>query len=300
MILVRALIGALVAAGAWFLARWIHEARRLSSERGTPTPGPTPLLVVIGFGTNFLDTLGIGSFATTTAVFRLFRLVPDESILGTIIVGDLLAVLIQAALFISVVQVDPLQLTALIAVSVAGGWIGTGVATRLSRRAIQLVIGTALIVAAVFMAFGVFGWNPAGGTARALKPAAFVLALAINFALGALLPLGIGNYAPSLVLFGLLGMDLKAAFPIMMGSGAFVATVAGVRFLSARRFDQRSAVGLALGGIPGVMAAVWLVKSLPLEALRVLVLAVVVYVSVTLLRSGLSRDAGVPASEATR
>ena len=287
MILVWILLGALVAVGVFFLGRWIGEARRISSERGTATPGPTPLHVVIGFITNFLDTLGIGSFATTTAAFRLFRLVPDELILGTIIVGDLLAVLAQAALFIKLVEVDPLQLTALIAVSVVGGWIGTGVATRLSRRAIQLVIGTALIVAAVFLAFGAFGWNPAGGTARALAPAAFVLALAINFVLGALLPLGIGNYAPSLVLFGLLGMDLKAAFPIMMGSGAFAATVAGVRFLSARRFQQKAALGLVIGGLPGVIAAVWLVKSLPLEALRVVVLAVVLYAAVGLLRAGM-------------
>jgi uncharacterized membrane protein YfcA len=300
MTLVRALIGALVAGGAFFLVRWVLQARRISSERGAATERPTPLHLAIGFVTNFFDTLGIGSFATTTAAFRLFRLVPDESIPGTIIVGDALAVLTQAVLFISVVEVDPLQLTALIAVCVAGGWLGTGVVTRLSRRTIQLGLGAALIVAVVFMAFGMFGLNPAGGTARALTPAAFALALAINFALGALLPLGIGNYAPSLVVFGLLGMDLKAAFPIMMGSGAFVATVAGVRFLSARRFHQRSALGLALGGIPGVMAAVWLVKSLPLEALRVLVLAVVLYVAVTLLRAGTGRAAGVRDSEAAR
>jgi len=300
MTLVRTLIGALVAGGAFFLVRWALEARQISSERSTAAPRPTPLDLVIGFVTNFFDTLGIGSFATTTAAFRLFRLVPDELIPGTIIVGDALAVLTQAVLFISVVEIDPLQLTALIAVCVAGGWMGTGIVTRLSRRAIQLGLGTALIVAAVFIALGMFGLTPAGGTARALTPAGFVLALAVNFALGALLPLGIGNYAPSLVLFSLLGMDVRAAFPIMMGSGAFVATVAGVRFLSARRFHQRAALGLAIGGIPGVIVAVWLVKSLPLGALRVLVLAVVVYVSVTLLRSGMGRDADVPASEATR
>jgi len=290
MTLVWSLIGALVAGGAFFLIRWVLEARRITSERGAAMQkkGPTPLDLAIGFVTNFFDTLGIGSFATTTAAFRLFRLVPDELIPGTIIVGDALAVLTQAVLFISVVEVDPLQLTALIAVCVAGGWIGTGIVTRLSRRAIQLGIGTALIVAALFMAFGMFGLIPAGGTARALTPTAFVLALAINFALGALLPLGIGNYAPSLVMFSLLGMDPRAAFPIMMGSGAFVATVAGARFLSARRFHQRMSLGLTLGGIPGVMVAVWLVKSLPLEALRVLVLVVVLYVSVTLLRRGQS------------
>jgi uncharacterized membrane protein YfcA len=291
MTLVRALIGALAAAGAFFLIRWVLEARRISSERsaGTPRPGPTPLDLVIGFVTNFFDTLGIGSLATTTAVFRLFRLVPDELIPGTIIVGDALAVLTQAVLFISVVEVDPLQMTALIVVCVAGGWIGTGIVTRLSRRAIQLGIGSALIVAAVFMAFAILGLFPAGGTARALTPAAFALALAVNFSLGTILPLGIGNYAPSLVMFSLLGMDPRAAFPIMMGSGAFVATVAGVRFLSARRFEPRMALGLTLGGIPGVIVAVWLVKSLPLGALRVVVLAVVLYAAVTLLRAGLGR-----------
>jgi uncharacterized membrane protein YfcA len=294
MTLVRLLLGALVVSAVFFLARWVREARRISSERGEPTPWPTPLHLVIGLVTNFFDTLGIGSIATTTAVFRLFRLVPDELIPGTIIVGDLLAVMTQAALFIGVVEVDPLQLTALIAVCVAGGWIGTGVVTRLSRRAMQLGLGTALVLAIVFMAIGMFGANPAGGTARALTPAAFALALGVNFLLGALLPLGIGNYAPSLVVFGLLGMDLKAAFPIMMGSGAFAATVAGVRFLSARRFQHRAALGLVLGGIPGVIVAVWLVKSLPLGALRVVVLAVVLYAAVTLLRAGLGRDARVP------
>ncbi len=294
MTLVSILIGALVVGGAFFLVRWVFEARRMSSERGAPTPRPTPLDLVIGFVTNFFDTLGIGSFATTTAAFRLFRLVPDELIPGTIIVGDALAVLTQAVAFISVVEVDPVQLTALIVVCVAGGWLGTGIVTKLSRRSIQLGLGAALIVAAVFIALGVLGLMPTGGTARALTPGAFVLALAVNFVLGALLPLGIGNYAPSLVLFSLLGMDLRAAFPIMMGSGAFVATVAGVRFLSARRFHPRAALGLAIGGIPGVIVAVWLVKSLPLGGLRVVILAVVLYAALTLLRAGLGRDARVP------
>ena len=109
----------------------------------------------------------------------------------------------------------------------------------------------------------------------------------MNFVLGALLTLGVGNYAPSLVVFSLLGMDPRAAFPIMMGSGAFVATIAGVRFVGAGRFHWRAALGLTLAGIPGVVVAVWLVKSLPLGALRWLVLVVVAYASVTLLRAGM-------------
>jgi uncharacterized membrane protein YfcA len=137
------------------------------------------------------------------------------------------------------------------------------------------------------MMLGTLGRFPAGGTALAFTPRGFALALVINFVLGALLTLGIGNYAPSLVVFSLLGMDPRAAFPIMMGSGAFVAMIAGVRFVGAGRLHRRAALGLAAGGIPGVVVAVWLVESLPLGALRWLVLVVVAYVSITLLRAGI-------------
>ena len=289
MTLVRMLLGALVAAGLVLVARWTIETRR-AAARGVGGAAPTPLDLLIGLVTNFFDTLGIGSFATTTAAFRLFHLVPDELIPGTIIVGDALPVLAQALLFISIVAVDPWQMTALIVVCVLGGWIGAGVVVSLSRRALQLGLGSALLVAAVFMLLGMLGRFPAGGTALAFTPRAFALALAVNFALGALLTLGIGNYAPSLVVFSLLGMDPTAAFPIMMGSGAFVAAIAGVRFVGAGRFHWRAALGLTIGGLPGVLVAVWLVKSLPLATLRGLVLVVVAYASVTLLRAGMRKS----------
>jgi uncharacterized membrane protein YfcA len=296
MTIVRILLGALVTAGLLLVVRWTMETRR-DAAGGAGVAAPTPLDLLIGFVTNFFDTLGIGSFATTTAVFRLFRLVPDELIPGTIIVGDALPVLTQALLFISIVAVDPWQMTALIVVCVTGGWIGAGVVTSLSRRAVQLGMGGALLVAAVFMVVGMVGRLPEGGAALAFTPRAFALALVVNFVLGALLTLGVGNYAPSLVVFSLLGMDPTAAFPIMMGSGAFVATIAGVRFVGARRFHWRAALGLTVGGIPGVVVAVWLVKSLPLGALRWLVLVVVGYASATLLRAGMrSGAAGAPVS----
>jgi len=283
MTLVRVLLGALMASGLLLLVRWT-VATTHGTAREPGDGSPTPLGVVIGFATNFLDTLGIGSFATTTALFRLFRLVPDELIPGTIILGDALPVLAQAQLFISVVRVNPWQMTMLIVVCVVGGWIGAGIVTTLSRRALQLGMGSALLAAAAFMMLDMLGRFPSGGTALAFTPRAFALALAINFVLGALLPLGIGNYAPSLVVFSLIGMDPRAAFPIMMGSGAFVATIAGVRFVGAGRFHYRAVLGLAAGGIPAVIVAVWLVNSLPLGALRWLVFAVVVYASATLLR----------------
>jgi uncharacterized membrane protein YfcA len=211
-------------------------------------------------------------------------------------VGHALPVVTQALFFISAVRVDPWQLTMLIAMCVAGGWIGAGVVASLPRRAVQLGMGSALFAAAGFMLIGLAGWFPAGGTALALSPRAFLLVLPINFAFGALLNLGIGNYAPSLIVFSMLGMDPRAAFPIMMGSGAFAATAAGIRFVSAGRLHWRAALGLTLGGIPGVLIAAWLVQSLPLAALQWLVVIVVTYASATLLRAGLRTPAAAPAT----
>ena len=289
LVLVRLLLGTLAASGLLLVLRWAAAVRSGAAPGHGP---PTPLGILIGFVTNFFDTLGIGSFATTTSVFRLTGLVRDELIPGTIIVGHALPVLTQALLFISVVAVDPWQMTVLIAVSMIGGWIGAGVVSSLSRRAVQLGMGGALLAAAVFMMLGMLGLFPAGGTALAFTPRAFALAVAINFVLGALLTLGIGNYAPSLIVFSLLGMEPRAAFPIMMGSGAFVAAIAGIRFVGKARVAWQAALGLTTGGIPGVIVAVWLVKSLPLGILRWVVLIVVVYAAVSLLRAAMRSRAG--------
>ena len=281
MTLVHALLGALLACGALLVVQWW----RTHTASPTSRHWPGPLHLLIGFATNFFDTLGIGSFAPTTAVFRLWRLVDDEKIPGTMIVGHALPVLAQALFFISVVEVDPWQMIALIAACIAGGWVGAGVVASLSRRAVQLAMGSALLVAALLMISSMIGVMPSGGTARAFAPAAFAAAIAASLLFGALLTIGIGNYAPSLIVFSLLGVDPRAAFPIMMGSGAFVATVAGVRFIRAGRFDQRAALGLTLGGVPGVLVAAIVVQSLSLETVRWLVVVVVLYAAYTLLRN---------------
>jgi uncharacterized membrane protein YfcA len=142
-----------------------------------------------------------------------------------------------------------------------------------------------LIAAAFFMIMSQLGVFPAGGLALTLTPGKLAFALVVNFILGALLMMGIGNYAPSLILFSLLGMDPRAAFPIMMSSGAMMAMAGGLRFMQTPRFDSRAALGLTLGGIPGVLVAGLLVKSLPLSVLRWMVVSVVIYAATMMLRS---------------
>jgi uncharacterized membrane protein YfcA len=274
------LFAALGVVTAVFVAAWFRAARK---EKGDGRPGPLGL--AIGFVTNFFDTLGIGSFAPTTSIFKLKGLVPDERIPGTLNVGHALPTITQAFIFIAIVEVEMTTLIGMIAASVAGAWLGAGVVSGWPRRTVQVGMGLALLAAAAFFAMTNLGLFPGGGDALGLKSPLLWFGLAANFALGALMTLGIGLYAPCMILVALLGMNPRAAFPIMMGSCAFLMPIGGLRFLARGSYAFRAAMGLTIGGIPAVLVAAFLIKSLPLTWLRWLVFAVVLYTAYAMLRS---------------
>jgi uncharacterized membrane protein YfcA len=260
---------------------------RIEHARGRGQARPTPTFLAVGFGANFLDTLGIGSFATTTATFRLGKLIRDEHLPGTLNAGHGLPTVVQALVFIVAVKMDTLTLLSMIAAAVLGMVTGARFVTRLPRRTIQIGMGTALLIAAAIFLGRSFELLPGGGEALGLRGGLLAAGIAGNFLLGALMALGIGLYAPCLILVSLLGMNPIAAFPIMMGSCAFLMPVGSQAFIREGRYDARAAVGLALGGIPGVLIAAFVVKSLPLDVLNWLVFVVVLYTAATLLWSAL-------------
>ncbi len=284
------LLAALALLVAVFGIVWWRSVRRRRQLDPGHALAPTALQTAIGFGTNFFDTLGIGSFAPTTSLFKLWRVVPDELIPGTLNVGHTPPVIAQAFIFVAIIQVDLVTLTSMIAASVVGAWLGAGVVAGLPRRPIQLGIAVALLLAAAFFVMTNLGAFPAGGEARGLEGWHLGLAVGVNFVLGALGTLGIGVYAPIMTMVSLLGMNPQVAFPIMMGSCAFLMPVASMRFVAKRRYSLRPALGLALGGVPAVLIAAFVVKSLPVEALRWLVAAVVLYTAFVMLRSARRDD----------
>jgi uncharacterized membrane protein YfcA len=176
----------------------------------------------------------------------------------------------------------------MILASVLGAWLGAGLVSRLPRRTIQIALGVALFCAAILMLLTQLNYLPKGGTDFSLQGGRLALGVAGNFALGALMTLGIGLYAPCMILVSLLGMNPTAAFPIMMGSCAFLMPVGGIRFIRTGRYSLATALGLSLGGIPAVLIAAFLVKSLPLDMVRWLVVCVVLYTSSMLIRSALT------------
>ncbi|MGA7540304.1 MAG: sulfite exporter TauE/SafE family protein [Steroidobacteraceae bacterium] len=287
------LFTALAAFSAIFAVQWLRLARE-------PRRRERPTLSDLGIGllTNFLDGLGIGSYAPTTALYKFRGQPSDELIPGTLNVGSVAVGIAETVIFVTVIAVDPKLLVAMVASATAGAWLGAGVVSRMERRTIQLFMGIALLIAAVTFVMGNLGAFPVGGLARGLAGWPFVVAVAANFVFGALNTIGIGWYAPSMVVLALLGLTPVAAFPIMMASGGIMLPVAGLRFLRTGRFAWGAALGLSLGGVVGVLIAVFIVKSLPLRALRWLVAAVVAYAAVVMLRS--ARRGGASADGAER
>jgi uncharacterized membrane protein YfcA len=291
--MLNALLGLQISLGAftaYYLGAWWAAIRKAQTSPAVPPEAkpngfPNPIQLLIGFVTNFFDTLGIGSYAPTTAVFKFFRIVPDRLIPGTLNVGHTLPTITQAFIYTTIIEVDMTTLILMIAAAVAGSWLGASIVASWPKRNIQIGMGLALLVAAVL-----FTWKNLGLAATEvgtldLTGAKLALGLVGNFALGALMTLGIGMYAPCMILVGLLGMKGAAAFPIMMGSCAFLMPVASARFVQKEAYSFRPALGLAIGGIPAVLIAALIVQNMDVTTMRWLVVAVVTIAAAMILRS---------------
>jgi uncharacterized membrane protein YfcA len=278
------LLGAIALGALTSIARWWWLERARAADPARPRR-PRFSDLIVGFVTNFFDTLGIGCFAPTTAYYKLRSRMPDDEIPGTLNTGHALPAMAEALIFIAIVSVDMTTLVSMIVAAVLGAWLGVGIVSGLSRRAIQLGMGGALMCAALLFLLKNLDWVPGSGDALALHGPTLIFAVGVNFLLGALMMLGVGLFAPCLILVSLLGMSPLAAFPIMMGSCALLMPVGGARFVRSGRYNLSAALGLAIGGIPGVLVAAFIVRSLPIAWLRWLVLIVVAYAAVQMLRS---------------
>jgi uncharacterized membrane protein YfcA len=280
---------------AVFIAGWTKAIKKTRQAVGFPTPWE----LGVGYFTNFFDTLGIGSFATTTALFRFKKMVDDRIIPGTLNVGHFLPTVAQTFIYTTLIEVDIPTLFSLIAAAALGAWLGAGVVARWPKRNVQIGMGIALLVAAVLMFMTQMNLVPGGGDAIGVRGTKLVIGIAANFVLGALMTLGIGLYAPCMILISLLGMNPKAAFPIMMGSCAFLMPTGSLRFIREKSYDARAALGLAIGGIPAVLVAAYIVRELPLYAVRWLVIVVVIYAALSMLlsaRAERGKQGAIPAT----
>ncbi|KDR93876.1 Uncharacterized membrane protein YfcA [Peptoclostridium litorale DSM 5388] len=280
--MIKIVLGVLGFLTIWFAAVFVKDFMNNKENLEENSWGK---VTTIGFVANFFDTLGIGSFAPLTAMLKGFKQVHDRVLPGTLNVSCTVPVVLEAFIFMTVIEVETVTLLSMLAAATIGAYVGAGIVAKLPEKKVQLTMGVALFATAFLMLAGQMQWMPGGGDAIGLTGSRLMIAVIGNFVLGALMTAGIGLYAPCMALVYFLGMSPKVAFPIMMGSCAFLMPVASMKFVKEEAYDKRASMGITIGGVIGVLIAAYIVKTLPLEILRWLVICVILYTSITMLRA---------------
>ena len=280
------------AGGVFFLASLVVDLVKHKNDLGKENP---IVGFLIGLVTDFFDTLGIGSFAPTTLLFKVTKFLDtDKKIPGTLNVAHTIPVIMEAVLFLTGVKVEGITLFSMIAAAIAGALVGARIVNKLPEKKIQLVMGVCLIVTAFLMMSGQLGWLKAlgdGNEAVGLTGIKLIIGVVGNFILGALMMAGVGLYAPCMAMVYMLGLSPLVAFPIMMGSCAGLMAIGSPEFIKAGNYTRIGSIAIAIGGIIGVTVAYTLVKSMPLKVLTWVIIGVVVITGISMIRQGVSKKA---------
>jgi uncharacterized membrane protein YfcA len=284
-IILKAVLGLMTGFFGFYYVRDVIKNRKLFSKK------PWAGLLGTGFITNFFDTLGIGSFAQQTAIFKFFKLVDDRLIPGTMNVGNTIATVAQAFIFMTSVKVDPVTLVSMSTAAPVGALLGAGVVAKMPRRKIQIGMGAGLMVVALIILAGLLDLMPLGGDAIGLTGWKLALVIVMSLIFGALQTIGVGFYAPCMAMVYALGMHPATAFPIMMTATAMLMAAGGAKFVKENAYDRKTAISLTIAGVAGVFLAAYVVKSLPLNVLKWVVCGVVFYTSIWMFISSRQKDA---------
>lgn len=283
-IMVKILLGLLILLASYFATIYISDVfKGLKAEKFRSKN--FIIFGVIGFIANFFDALGVGSFAIITSIVRLFKLTDDRTLPGTLNVSCSIPTVFEAIIFLTVIKVDTITLFSMIISAVLGAILGADIVAKLNIKKVRIGMGLALITVALIMVSDLLHFMPIAGIASGLVGTKLMIAIGCNFILGALMQLGVGLYAPCMALIYALGMNPLAAFPIMMGSSAFVMPAGSIEFVKKGAYDRKASIAITLFGSGGVLFAAYIVKSLPLGIVKWLVLIVVIYTSIMLLQS---------------
>ena len=280
------------AGGVFFLASLVVDLVKHKNDLGKESP---VVGFLIGLVTDFFDTLGIGSFAPTTLLFKVTKFLDtDKKIPGTLNVAHTVPVIMEAVLFLTGVKVEGITLFSMIAAAIAGALVGARIVNKLPEKKIQLVMGVCLVVTAFLMASGQLGWLKAlgaGNEAVGLTGIKLIIGIVGNFILGALMMAGVGLYAPCMAMVYMLGLSPLVAFPIMMGSCAGLMAIGSPEFIKAGNYSRIGSVAITIGGVIGVTIAYTLVKSMPLAVLTWVIIGVVIVTGISMIRQGTKKAA---------
>lgn len=242
----------------------------------------------IGYVTDLLDTLGIGTFATTTSLLKATKLIEDDRrIPATMTTAHIIPILLEALLFITIVEVEMTTLISLAIAAFTGASVGARVTQHWDTKKVQRVLGILLIIAAGIMVYRMVT-NPGADLAndvRGLTGWKLLVGIVFDFFIGMLLSMGLGNYAPELIFFSLMGISPAVALPVMMLNAAMMLSAGAKQFIQSGRVNWPGVPGIIVGGVLGVLTAAFFLSNLDINNLKILVVFIAVYTGMTLLRS---------------
>lgn len=273
----------------WFIYIFSKDFIKAYKEGRIEKEGNPILYAIMGTVINFFDALGIGSFAVSTAAFKLGKMMDDKLIPGTLNVATTTSLIAEAFIYMSIVEIDSLTVLLTIISAMAGAYIGASIVSKLPKKQIQLGMGTALIIVAVLLVLGLAGFINMDGTAIGLRGFKLIIACIVCFILGMTNCIGIGMFAPTMAMAALLGLSPIVAYPIMTGGSAFLQPIASYKFIKENSFNRKLSVIWSIFGVIGVVIAAFLVKSLPVHILKMVVVVVVVYTSISMFVSALKK-----------
>lgn len=253
-----------------FIRDFIKNKAEAMEEKGNGA-----FLSIWGAIVYFFSTFGVSDFALSTILYRARRLVSDKKLPGTLNTQCVIPVAVMALAYISVITVDTVTLIVCIIAQVAGAYIGPRFVVKLPEKIIRRFIGAGLLIASFLVVAGKMGILPIGGEAIGLSGPRLVFAAAALFVFGALNNIGIGSYAPTMVTVYALGLNPAVTFPIMMGACTFSVPVGSMQFVKFGEYSRKITLFVSVFGIVGVLAAVYIVKSLNVSMLQWVVAAVV-------------------------
>jgi uncharacterized membrane protein YfcA len=263
-----------------FSVIFIKDLRKFGFEKENTNSIITGLIGGIAY---FLDTLGIGSYAISTALLRLFKQIQYKNLPGTLNVTSVLPVFLEAFIFISIIDIDCITITCMVIATCIGSWMGVYFVRNMLEQHICLIMSIALLITAGILILKQFHIIPTDyiGTIG-LTGSKLIIAILASVFIGILISAGIGSYAPFLALALMLGLNVRAAFPIMMSSNALASCFASIKFISIGTYDRKASLSMTIVALFGVFMASYIVKTIPLNALTWIAIVVISYTSISL------------------
>ena len=240
-------------------------------------------IAFIGFVSNLLDTVGIGSFAVIVAMRRILGVMPDDvKLIGSMNIQAVITALAQMLIFLHYIQLDLTTMLVAIAMITLGGFLSGLFATRIKTSLVRIIMLIAFIITGILLFLIQMDILSFLNNSHAIKGMRLIFFAIFMLIAGSLPAFGVGYYSLVKTSIFLFGVNPIIAFPIMATASSYQMPVTAITFMRSGKFYARSSILLAVFGVIGVFIAAPLISFVDPYTLKWILFVVVIYNIITL------------------